>query len=125
MDTSGGRWFLRDDFAFWDTIDVPPEQVPQNVPIIKNSNVKGNTLHGTIYGESMEIKTNWREQADPQVLSLLLHTTLIDKDHLRRSPDERFKWTAVLCGEGYYALTATPINSTIDGDMKKTSNCGQ
>ena len=77
-DTSGGRWFLRDDFAFRDAIDMPPEQVPQNVPTIKKPNVRENTLHGTIDGELVEIQTNWRKPTDPQVLSLLLPSAPIE-----------------------------------------------
>lgn len=71
LDEAGNRWFLRDDFAFRDAIEMSPEVALKlgHLPIVKNSVVKGNTLHGTIYnsndnqkdGESVEIHTNWRE----------------------------------------------------------------
>mmetsp|Transcript_18255 Transcript_18255/g.39446 ORF Transcript_18255/g.39446 Transcript_18255/m.39446 type:complete len:656 (+) Transcript_18255:76-2043(+) len=69
-DEAGNRWFLRDDYVFRDAIDITPEEAKKswNLSIVKNSFIKGNILHGTVYnngkrkdGESVEIHTNWRE----------------------------------------------------------------
>lgn len=68
-DYSGDKWFLRDDYAYRDAVDVTPEEViSSGMPIVKDSFIKGNRLHGVIYndnqrkdGEHVEIPTNWRE----------------------------------------------------------------
>jgi len=67
-DTSGAKYFLRDDYAYRDALDVPLEEVPANVSIVKDGIVRGNKLHGTIDGESVEIPTNWREPSDVHFL---------------------------------------------------------
>mmetsp|Transcript_9579 Transcript_9579/g.17227 ORF Transcript_9579/g.17227 Transcript_9579/m.17227 type:complete len:432 (-) Transcript_9579:435-1730(-) len=74
-DNAGNMWFLRDDFAWRDALDMPPEDIPNNVPIIQDSLLRGGVLHGTVDGEAVEIRTNWRDPSDSQVLSLLVPTT--------------------------------------------------
>ncbi len=77
-DTAENRWFLRDDFAWRDAWDVSPEQVPEGVLAVKNSSVRGGILHGTIDGDPVEIRTNWRDMADLQAQHLLMPASPVE-----------------------------------------------
>lgn len=74
-DEAGNKWFLRDDYAFRDAIDMSPQEAREmKLPIIKNSYIKGKILYGTMHsdgkeiGEKVEIGTNWREAPKPIVI---------------------------------------------------------
>ena len=66
-DKGNNRWFLRDDFAFRDAIDMTPEEAArQKIPIILESSIEGNTLRGKVEsGIPVEMPTNWREPPPP------------------------------------------------------------
>lgn len=71
--STGVKYYLRDDYVFRDAVEMP--QAPGGVATLKDTHIvdgSNGTLHGTIYndwstkkkkkdGESVEIKTNWRE----------------------------------------------------------------
>lgn len=78
-DNAGNRWFLRDDFAWRDAIEMPLDQVPEDVPVINNATVVGNVLRGTIDGEPVEIRTNWRDPAELRSRALLLPSTNFER----------------------------------------------
>jgi hypothetical protein len=83
QDSSGNKYFLRDDFAFRDLTVMP--QAP-GVPTLKQSHIRDGKLYANIYndrydghndGEQVEIETNWREPDTPAKGS-----TVIDGGHL-------------------------------------------
>lgn len=71
-DNAGQDWFLRDDHAWREAIDVPAKDVPPGVPIIKDAIVEGNVLRGTgTNGKPVEFRTNWREAKELQAKGLI------------------------------------------------------
>lgn len=76
-DKAGNKWFLRDDFTFRDAIDTTLAEAQQrNLSVLRDSSIKSNMLHSTIYNDKEQgdgtlvyLPTPWKER------SILLRAT--------------------------------------------------